>query len=115
MSLFDSLTAAGKYVLTRQKEKVRYRVTRVLSQGSYYKDEIIHMGLHHTHPCHNPMRLVSVLWGKNWYYYLRGASSNGTENRDKKKSWKINSSAMYIHDIITLACITCGYGSIFRD
>lgn len=32
---FDSLTAAGKYVLTRQKEKVRYRVIRVLSQGSH--------------------------------------------------------------------------------
>ncbi|MEH1806267.1 hypothetical protein [Nostoc sp.] len=33
-------------------------------------DEIIHMGLHHTHPCHHPMRLVSVLWGKTWYHYL---------------------------------------------
>ncbi|MEH1956796.1 MAG: IS4 family transposase, partial [Nostoc sp.] len=67
---FDSLSAAGKYVLTRQKNLVTYRVTRVLSQGSHYKDEIIHMGLNHTHPCHHPMRLVSVLWGKTWYHYL---------------------------------------------
>ena len=28
------------------------------------------MGLHHTHPCHHPMRLVSVLWGQTWYHYL---------------------------------------------
>lgn len=33
----------------------------------------------------------------------------------RKKSWKINYSTMYIHDKITLVCITCGYGSIFRD
>ncbi|MDH6057269.1 transposase [Chrysosporum ovalisporum APH033B] len=67
---FDSLTAPGKYVLTRQKEKVRYRVTGVLSQGSHYKGEIIHMALHHTHPCCYPMGPVSVLWGQIWYYYL---------------------------------------------
>ncbi|MCC5605221.1 DUF4277 domain-containing protein, partial [Nostoc favosum] len=48
----------------RSLEIEGFRVTRVLSQGSHYKDEIIHMGLNHTHPCHHPMRLVSVLWGK---------------------------------------------------
>jgi len=67
---FDSLTTANKYVLTRQKEKVRYKVARVLSSGSHYKDEIIQMGWHHTNPCRHPMRQVSVLWGKTWYYYL---------------------------------------------
>lgn len=67
---FDSLTTVGKYVLTRQKENVRYKVVRVLSSGSYYKDEIIQMGWHHTNPCRHPMRQVSLLWGKTWYHYL---------------------------------------------
>lgn len=67
---FDSLTNAGKYILTRQKSKVKYQVVRLLSSGSHYKDEIIQMGLHHTNPCRHPMRQVSVLWGKTWYYYL---------------------------------------------
>ncbi|MEH2128608.1 IS4 family transposase [Nostoc sp.] len=67
---FDTLTQQGKYVLTRQKAKVRYQVVRVLSSGSHYKDEIIQMGLHHTDPCRYPMRQVSVLWGKTWYHYL---------------------------------------------
>lgn len=67
---FDTLTEARKYVLTRQKAKVRYQVVRVLSSGSHYKDEIIQMGLHHTDPCRYPMRQVSVLWGKTWYHYL---------------------------------------------
>jgi Transposase DDE domain len=67
---FDTLTEQGKYVLTRQKAKVRYQVVRVLSSSSHYKDEIIQMGLHHTDPCRYPMRQVSVLWGKTWYHYL---------------------------------------------
>lgn len=67
---FDALTEQRKYVLTRQKEKVRYEVVRSLSSGSHYKDEIIQMGLHHTDPCRYPMRQVSVLWGKTWYRYL---------------------------------------------
>ena len=67
---FDALTEAGKYVLTRQKKNVKYNVVRTLSSSSHYKDEIIKMGLHNTNPCKYQMRLVSVLWGKNWYYYL---------------------------------------------
>ncbi|MHC5851550.1 IS4 family transposase [Nostoc sp.] len=67
---FDTLTEQGKYVLTRQKAKVRYQVVRVLSSSSHYKDEIIKMGLHHTDPCHHQMRQVSVLWGQTWYHYL---------------------------------------------
>ncbi|MDZ7992054.1 MAG: transposase [Nostoc sp. EspVER01] len=34
---FDTLTEQGKYVLTRQKAKVRYQVVRVLSSSSHYK------------------------------------------------------------------------------
>ena len=67
---FDALTEAGKYVLTRQKKNVKYKSLRTLSSSSYYKDEIIQMGLHHTNPCIYQMRLVSVLWGKTWYQYL---------------------------------------------
>lgn len=67
---FDILTQQRKFVLTRQKEKVRYQMVCVLSSGSHYKDEIIQMGLHHTDPCKYPIRMVSVLWGKTWYRYL---------------------------------------------
>jgi len=28
------------------------------------------MGLYRSNPCHHQVRLVSVLWGKTWYYYL---------------------------------------------
>lgn len=61
---FDAMSVAQKYFLTRQKEKVRYEVVKTLSCGTYYRDEIIQMGVHHTHPCQHPLRQVSVLWGK---------------------------------------------------
>lgn len=32
---FDTLTEQGKYILTRQKAKVRYQVVRVISSGSH--------------------------------------------------------------------------------
>jgi Transposase DDE domain len=67
---FDALTDANKFVLTRQKQKVRYDAVRMLSQGNRYRDQIIQMGRYHTNPCRHPMRLVSVLWGKTWYHYL---------------------------------------------
>lgn len=67
---FDSLTEAGKYVLTRQKANLKYNVVRTLLRSTHYKDEIIKMGLSHTDPCKHQMRLVSVLWGKTWYRYL---------------------------------------------
>ena len=67
---FDAMSQDGKFFLTRQKQKVGYAVIRVLSSGSHYRDEIIQMGRHHTHPCQHPVRQVSVLWGKQWRAYL---------------------------------------------
>ncbi len=29
------------------------------------------MGLYRSNPCKHPVRLVSVIWGKTWYYYQR--------------------------------------------
>lgn len=67
---FDTMSATGKYFLTRQKQHVRYQLVQTLDAGTYYRDEIIQMGVHHTNPCQHPVRQVSVLWGKTWYRYL---------------------------------------------
>jgi hypothetical protein len=69
-SAFDASSQSGKFFLTRQKQKVGYEVTQVLSSGSHYRDEIVRLGRHHTHPCRHPVRQVSVLWGKQWRAYL---------------------------------------------
>lgn len=67
---FDAFTQAEKFFVTRLRNKTAYQVTRCLSQEVFYRDEIIDLGQYRSNPCQYPLRLVSVLWGKTWYYYL---------------------------------------------
>lgn len=67
---FDQFTQQQKFFVTRLREKTSYFVVRCLSTGVYYRDEIIDMGQYRSNPCQYPVRLVSVLWGNSWYYYL---------------------------------------------
>jgi hypothetical protein len=67
---FDDFTDQQKCFVTRMREKTAYRTVQVLSQGPYYRDEIIQMGQYRSNPCQHPLRMVSVLWQGAWYRYL---------------------------------------------
>ena len=67
---FDEFTDQHKCFVTRFRQKTAYRTTHVLRQEPYYRDELLEVGLHHSHPCRHPLRLVSVLWRGQWYRYL---------------------------------------------
>ena len=67
---FDEFTDNQKFFVSRLREKTSYSVIRCLSSGAFYRDEIIQMGQYRSNPCKHPVRLVSVLWGKNRYYYI---------------------------------------------
>jgi hypothetical protein len=67
---FDAFSESGKFFVTRLRQKTAYQVICTLSSSTLYKDEIIKMGLYRSNPCNHKVRLVSVLWGKTWYYYL---------------------------------------------
>jgi hypothetical protein len=67
---FDALTEAGKYFVTRLREKTAYRVVTVLGTGAHWRDEVIELGVYRANPCRHPVRRVSVLWGTTWYHYL---------------------------------------------
>jgi hypothetical protein len=67
---FDQFTDTHKYFVTRQREKTAFKVKKVLSVGSHYRDEIVQMGEYRSNPSQHPVRMVSVLWGATWYYYL---------------------------------------------
>jgi hypothetical protein len=67
---FNAFTEADKFFLTRLREKTSYKVIRCLTNASFYRDEIISMGEYRSNPCQHQVRLVSVLWGSTWYYYL---------------------------------------------
>jgi hypothetical protein len=67
---FDALTEAGKYFVTRLREKTAYQVVAVLGGGGHWRDEILEVGLYRANPCRHRVRRVSVLWGTTWYHYL---------------------------------------------
>lgn len=67
---FDAFTVADKYFVTRWKQKTAGKVTRILSQGSRYRDEILELGVYRSNPCRYPLRRVSVLRGTTWHMYL---------------------------------------------
>lgn len=67
---FDDFTAQQKFFVTRLRHKTAYRTLEVLSQGPYYRDELVKLGQYRSNPCRHPLRLVSVLWHGQWYRYL---------------------------------------------
>ncbi len=69
-SFFDAFTLGKKFFLTRMKSNTVFEHVELLSKGSYFRDEIIKVGLNASHPCVYPLRMVSVFWGKTWYRYL---------------------------------------------
>ncbi len=66
---FDQFTQERKYFVTRQREKTAARVTKTLSSGPRYRDELIQLGQYRSHPCRHPVRMVSVLWDATWIFY----------------------------------------------
>jgi hypothetical protein len=67
---FADFTAQQKFFVTRLRQKTAYRTLAVLSQGPYYRDELVKLGQYRSNPCRHPLRLVSVLWHGQWYRYL---------------------------------------------
>ena len=45
-------------------------MVKTLSVGLYFRDQIIEMGEYRSNPCKHQVRMVSVLWGQDWYHYL---------------------------------------------
>jgi hypothetical protein len=67
---FDDFTDQQKFFVTRLRQKTAYRTIQVLSHTPYCRDELIEVGLYHSHPCRHPLRLVAVVWHGQWYRYL---------------------------------------------
>ena len=67
---FDELTEAGKFFVTRLRQKTAYTVLCVLASGPHFRDHLIQCGQYRANPCRQPLRLVSVLWGTSWYHSL---------------------------------------------
>ncbi len=111
---FDQFTEEKKFFLTRMREKTSYKVKRVLSQGTYYKDEIIELGKYRSNPCHYPVRLVSVLWGKTWYRYLTNVLEQEQLSPQEvcelyRRRWQIEEAFLLTKRLLGLAYLWVGH------
>lgn len=108
-----NLHSYKKFFVTRLREKTAYGVTRCLSSGQFYRDEIIQMGEYRSNPCQYQVRLVSVLWGSTWYYYL----TNGRRPTDvirstgmylSRRRWRVEDAFLLTKRLLGLAYLWVG-------
>ncbi|MBD2578075.1 IS4 family transposase, partial [Oscillatoria sp. FACHB-1406] len=110
---FDKFSERQKYFVTRLRSKTAYQTRRCLSQGSHYKDEIIKMGVYRSNPCHYEVRLVSVLWGKTWYYYLTNVLDPTQLSAQQvcelyRRRWRIEEAFLLTKRLLGLAYLWVG-------
>jgi hypothetical protein len=105
---FDDFTDQQKFFVTRFRQKTASRSTHVLSHGPYYRDELLEVGLHPSHPCRHSLRLVSVLWRGQWYRYLTNVlDPTQLSARDMcelyRRRWRIEDAFLITKRVLDLA------------
>lgn len=69
--LFDALSAAQTFFVTRMREKASYQVQQVLVNRAHVRDQIIQLGIYKGNgQCQHPLRLVEVFVNGRWQRYL---------------------------------------------
>lgn len=111
--LFDKLTESGKYFLTRLRNKTSYKVVEVLGANPHWRDEIIEMGAHRSNPCKHRVRMVSVLWGATWYYYLTNVLDPNKLSTQEvcqlyRKRWRIEEAFLLTKRLLALSYLWVG-------
>ena len=110
---FDAFTDADKFFITRMRKKTGQKVMTTLSSGTFYKDEIIKMGKYRSNPCNHEVCLVSVLWGKTWYYYLTNVKdpqilSAGQVCELYRRRWKVEEAFLLTKRLLGLSYLWVG-------
>ena len=67
-----------------------------------------------SNPCHHPVRLVSVLWGKTWYYYLTNVLDDEQLSPQEvcdlyRRRWKIEEAFSLTKRLLGLAYLWVGH------
>jgi Transposase DDE domain len=110
---FDAFTQANKFFVTRLREKTSYKVIRSLANAPFYRDEIINMGEYRSNPCQRQVRLVSVLWGSTWYYYLTNVLDPQILSAQQvcelyRRRWRVEDAFLLTKRLLGLAYIWVG-------
>lgn len=69
--LFDALSAAQSWFVTRMRDKTSYAVQQVLVKRAHVRDQIIQLGVYKSNrQCQLPLRLIEVYVNGRWQRYL---------------------------------------------
>lgn len=95
------------------REKSAYILVRCLSESQFYRDQIIRLGEYRSNPCHQTVRLVSVLWGKTWYYYLTNVVDPQMLSGQQicelyRRRWRVEDALLLTKRLLGLAYIWVG-------
>ena len=69
-SLFDALTRAGTWFVTRQREKTSFTVEGVLLERPQVRDRVVRLGKYRSNPSQSVVRLIEVQVAGRWHAYL---------------------------------------------
>lgn len=68
--LFDELSRAGSWFVTRVREKTSYVVEQVLFERPLVRDQIVHLGKYRSNPSQSSVRLIEVYVNGAWRKYI---------------------------------------------
>ncbi len=69
-AFFDTLTATGRWFVTRLRAKTSFTVERVLQEHPHVRDRLVQLGRYRSNPSEHPVRLIEVEVGGLWHRYL---------------------------------------------
>jgi hypothetical protein len=73
--LFDAISQAHSFFLTRLREKTSMVDLQVLANRPYYRDRIVHLGKWSSNQAAYPVRVVELLIAGTWFRYLTNVLS----------------------------------------
>jgi hypothetical protein len=76
--LFDAITSAGRFFVTRLRAKTSTVTLQVLANRSHYRDQIVQLGKWRSDRTSNPVRVVELLIDGIWYRYVTNVLSPET-------------------------------------
>jgi hypothetical protein len=112
-SWFDAFSEAGKFFVTRLREKTAYKTVEVLGQNRYVRDELVTLGQYRSNPCHHTLRLVSVSWDGTIYRYLTNVTDPKVLSAQYvselyRQRWRIEEAFLLTKRLLGLAYLWVG-------
>lgn len=112
-AFFDALTASGRWLVTRQREKTSFTVEQVLLERPHLRDRIVHLGRYRSNPSQYPVRLIEVEVGGTWHRYLTNVLAPERLSVIEvvavyEQRWQIETAFLFVKRVLGLSYLWVG-------